>query len=186
MPRPTSTMSWGGSKIQLPRVRPKAYCGASRISKVSIRDRLSWAFCSLVKIMCQCRQDTFACLIVMCAQNSSVLAGNECRGKADMSWQHLRQLMVSVEALPVYLVQDAELPQGVQADDPWNTDCTLLCACPPAHLNMPWLQPIGNGDGILSAMQANWQGPSEAGALAQPLRRKWDREAKTHTRGPAL
>ena len=35
MPRPISTMSWGGSKIQLPRVRPKACCRASKQSTVS-------------------------------------------------------------------------------------------------------------------------------------------------------
>ena len=47
-----------------------------------------------------------------------MLTGNECRGRAGRSRGHLRQLMVSVEALPIDLMQYAELPQGVQADDP--------------------------------------------------------------------
>lgn len=35
MPRPISTMSWGGSRIQLPRVFPNAYCTAKTSDKAA-------------------------------------------------------------------------------------------------------------------------------------------------------
>ena len=49
---------------------------------------------------------------------SNMLTRSDCRGRAGKSGQHLRQLMVPIKALPVNLVQHAELPQGIQADDP--------------------------------------------------------------------
>ena len=45
-------------------------------------------------------------------------------------------------------------------------NCKLLCASPPAHLNMPWLQVVGDGNGIVSVMQSRCHGPFEGLVLA--------------------